>query len=346
MVRNSIASGLAIRGHSVYFYASENFSIGDLRDADLSNLIRIYTINTRIKYSIGILQYVKLFKNRLREDKLDILIFFGSSFIEQVVARGSNIKVVTSERKNPRSQSLFRKLIRLINFSIADSCVFQLPGALDFYPNCVKKKSVIIPNPIKEGLPDPKVDNPSNDIVTVGRLSKEKNQIGIIQAFNIIAQKYPDYKLKIFGDGDLRSRLAELINSYHLENKVQIIGGRYDIPEQINGASIFILNSNTEGIPNALLEAMSLGIACISTDCPIGGPAFLINNELNGLLIPVNNVQKLVEAIEFLIVYELNFYQIRRSSIKIRKKFSKSLIIDKWVTFLYSVIRKLILSMP
>ena len=145
---------------------------------------------------------------------------------------------------------------------------------------------------------EPYIGKHEKEIVSVGRLNIPKNFPLLIRAFAKISEKHQDYILKIYGQGGLLESLKKLTRELGVEEKVEFPGYVNDIPKVLQKASLFVLSSHYEGMPNALAEAMSLGLPCISTDCPVGGPRFLINEEENGILVPVDDDDALADAIE------------------------------------------------
>ena len=149
---------------------------------------------------------------------------------------------------------------------MADGCVFQTKQAQDYYKNILRCESIVLRNPLN---PDFKVSPYSGQrkkkIVTMGRLSEEKNQALLIRAFAKIADKYPEYMVEIYGDGPLHDELDQLIQKVGMEGRVLLMGRKNNVQQYIQDASVFVLCSNSEGMPNALLEAMALGLPSIAT---------------------------------------------------------------------------------
>ena len=137
------------------------------------------------------------------------------------------------------------------------------------------------------------------------------------------------YKLIFYGSGPSEFEISEFVKQNNLSDYVSIIKGQTNIADLINGASLFVLTSNNEGMPNALIEAMSMGILSISTDCPIYGPRMLIKNGVNGFLVPINNVEVLSKTM----VYALSNSKsddIRREAYKIRETLKSTEIFNQW----------------
>ena len=178
-------------------------------------------------------------------------------------------KVIISERNSPNSVRISKlaRLVRFIFYRKADGYVFQTQEAKEFYSEKIQRKSVIIHNPIKENLPV-RLANSKKEIVAVGRLVPQKNYKLLIDVFKDIHIIYPDYKLKIFGQGPLLSDLETYVKEKELSNFVYFEGFCPDVHEQIKNSDVFVMTSDFEGMPNSLMEAMAMGFPVISTDCP------------------------------------------------------------------------------
>jgi glycosyltransferase involved in cell wall biosynthesis len=208
-------------------------------------------------------------------------------------------KVVTSVRGEPTMEydSRLMRFLAKFMFGFADGVILQTKQAKKFFPKVVRKKAVIMSNPLNPEFLNKRYKGEKDDvIVSVGRLDENKNQAMLIHAFARIASEYPMTNLVIYGDGSCRQDLEELIKEKNLSDRITLAGVVTDVAQHIQKARIFALTSNTEGMPNSLMEAMALGLAVVSTDCPCGGPATLINNGVNGLLVPVGNAYALADA--------------------------------------------------
>jgi GalNAc-alpha-(1->4)-GalNAc-alpha-(1->3)-diNAcBac-PP-undecaprenol alpha-1,4-N-acetyl-D-galactosaminyltransferase len=173
-------------------------------------------------------------------------------------------------------------------------------------------------------------------ILGVGRLEKQKGFDVLIKAFS----KTPNTKWKLYiaGDGQEKKSLIDLIQDYGLTN-VELIGKRKDIFDWYAKASIFVLSSQQEGFPNALLEAMAFGCASISFDCP-SGPNEIINDNKNGLLIENQHHEKLAQAIQMLMENEEIRSKIGQEAMYIKEKYSIKIIASEWEALLNKVVRK------
>lgn len=251
---------------------------------------------------------VKCIHNFIKKNSFDIGIAFLSPSILRLAlaAKGTGIKLLFSQRGDPYvniGNSLKNKVINIINqwaFRQADAFVFQTEMAQAFYSNAIQARSVVIPNPIKPMLrSEERKGNVRKSFVSVGRLDlKQKRQDLLIEAFNLISSKYPDFKLEIYGDGEDEAKIKTLVAT---NPNILLKGKTSDVAAAIQNAWSFVLSSDFEGIPNALLEAMSLGVPCISTDCSPGGAAMLIHNNENGILTPRGDKRTLANAMEYVI---------------------------------------------
>jgi GalNAc-alpha-(1->4)-GalNAc-alpha-(1->3)-diNAcBac-PP-undecaprenol alpha-1,4-N-acetyl-D-galactosaminyltransferase len=237
-------------------------------------------------------------------------------------------KLVISERNDPASNesSLFYKLMISLLYPLADCVLFQTEWAQSNFPKKIISKSIIIPNPINVNAKSAAVKK--KKIVSVGRLMPVKNHKLLIDAFKRVAQEYPEYHLIIYGEGGLRKKLTEQIRNLDLEKNVQLPGYKRNIHEEISDAEMFVLSSNSEGLSNALLEAMMVGLPCISTE--YNGANEVIENGFNGLLVPVGSVDKLSEAMLKLITDKQLAHFLANNGQMSSEKFNAQFVLEQW----------------
>lgn len=229
-----------------------------------------------------------------------ILSFLGKNNLMAILtAAFLPSKVVVSVRGEPTMeyQGFMMQLLSKFLFCFAAGAVLQTKQVMGFFPKCVQKKAVVLPNPLNQQFLDRKPETiRENVIVAAGRLDENKNHAMLIHGFSKIAAEFPNMKLIIYGEGECRTELETLIQEKKLTDRISLPGSVSDIPDKISKASIFVLTSNTEGMPNSVMEAMALGIPVVATDCPCGGPATLIQDSVNGLLVPVGDAYALSDA--------------------------------------------------
>ena len=221
--------------------------------------------------------------------------------------------------------------------------MFQTKGAQEFFKNeeCIYKNSAVIPNPVilsqtakALNAQRPKYEERDNRIVTVGRLSiLQKRQDLLLKAFAIVHNTHPELELVIYGDGQDKNEIQSMIDEAGLGSCVTLAGRTDEVEKNIYNARAFVLTSDFEGIPNALIEAMSLGVPSVSTDCSPGGAALLIRDGENGYIVPRGDANavadRLLEIIENRDIAE----KFSANSPRIAQDFSEAAIANMWENY-------------
>lgn len=166
--------------------------------------------------------------------------------------------------------------------------------------------------------------------MAVGRLDDNKNHAMLIEAFAEIKEDFPDYRVVIYGEGEDRSKLEKLVAKRKLYGRVSLPGRTDKIEEKIYKSSLFVMTSDTEGMPNALIEAMSLGLCVISTDCPCGGPRELITPGKNGYLVPVRDTEALKEQLVYCLSHPEETEDVGREAARIQESMAPDSVNRKW----------------
>ena len=293
---------------------------------------------------IGFNKYTsyKELKCILAKNRPDYIICFSLALAEIAVwaTKANNIPIICSERCDPAEipepgvRDIHRWL-RLISFSLASGVVFQTEEVQKYFPKLIQKHSCVIPNPIIDNNLPPLAINRKKKIVSTGRLSKEKNFEMLIRAFSKITSS--DYTLTIYGEGPQRDYLENIIGELNLSDKVSLPGSVDRVIDHISDADIFVMPSNHEGMPNSLIEGMSVGLVPISTDFASGGARSLITNGINGFLIPVGDESALTDKLDYLINNPDIKERIRKKVNQIRQTHSKEAIIPKWIEYIESL---------
>lgn len=267
-----------------------------------------------------------------------ILSFLGKSNL-MAIATSAFLpsRVVVSVRGEPTMEyeGIFMQKLAKAAFGFADGCIFQTKLAQEFFPEKVQKKSIILPNPMNQDFVRPEYTGiREQEIVAVGRMDENKNHEMLIHAFAKIANEYPLLKLTIYGEGSCREKLEALVKEKQLENRISMPGNVTDVANHIEKAKIFALTSNTEGMPNTLMEAMALGLCVVSTDCPCGGPGELIQPGVNGLLVPVGDAFALADAFRSILTDEELASKLGKNARKIKEQMEPSLVNKQWENYL------------
>ena len=196
---------------------------------------------------------------------------------------------------------------------VINSDIIIIPNILTFYPDKITDYS-----------------KRSKRILCVGRLTKQKGFDLMIKVWAKIADKHKDWKVDIYGDGDLRDTLNELINNYGLNDSITLHPSTSNIYNEHMDSSIFAFSSRFEGFGLVLIEAMSCGVPCISFDCP-HGPSEIITNGKNGLLVQNGNIDEFANSLDSMIN---NYEQRKFMSINARidsQKYKRENIMPQWI---------------
>lgn len=270
-----------------------------------------------------------------------ILAFLGKNNLMAIAtSRLLPVKVAVSVRGEPTMEYEGKVMQQLAKwmFRFADGVILQTKQARSFFPKAVQKKSVIMSNPLNPAFLNKRfIGERENVIVAAGRLDENKNHLMLVHAFSKIAEEFPYMNLVIYGEGEKKEELRQLAEEKGLSERVFLPGNVSDIAEKISKASIFTLTSNTEGMPNSVMEAMALGLAVVATDCPCGGPAELITNEENGMLVPVGDAYALADAMRK-ILNDCEFAdKLRENAYNSARAFAPDKVNAAWEKYLTSL---------
>lgn len=257
-------------------------------------------------------------------------------------ARGLKNRVIFSERGDPvrlMKKRFGRKFIEKY-YSRADCAVFQTSDAKNTYPENIAKKGTVIFNPISPELPEPYDGERSKNITTFCRISRQKNLPLLIDAFKNVHENFPDYKLRIIGspqnadDESVFEDIKKQISDLSLEEFVIFESFSKDVHSLIIKDAVYVNSSDYEGMSNAMLEAMAIGLPCVCTDCPIGGANAVITDGENGLLVKIGGADELSEAVEKVISDKGLAEKLSLNGRKIRDELSVGRITDRWLSLI------------
>lgn len=280
---------------------------------------------------------VSLLRKVLKEEKPDSTVaFIGKMNMMLLLAsRGLPGKYFVSVRATP-SEEYYTPLLKFIArtlFKRADAVILQTYPSMSFFPKGIRKKAVVLPNPLNTQFICPIYEGErTKRIVAVGRVDGNKNHRLIMEAYEKMLERHPelsDYELMVFGDGELRETLVKEAEKAEL-GKISFPGLITDVAGTIKDASLYILSSDTEGMPNALMEAMALGLPVISTDCPCGGPNALIEDGVNGRLVPVRDAEKMSIAMAEVLSDPEKAKEMGRKAAEIQVTCAPDTVAQKW----------------
>lgn len=266
------------------------------------------------------------------EVKLLISFLTSANILTTLVAKYNRIPVIISERNNPFSEKIPRIWQQLRSFTYPKSnyVVVQTETIKSYYTSKIKKDRLrILPNPISADLTEKRSTTipKENIVLNAGRLADQKAQDILIKAFSKTNNK--EWKLVIAGEGPNREKYEQLIEELDLKDKVVLLGRQKDIHLLYNKSKIFAFSSIYEGFPNALIEAMHFGLACVSTDCPTG-PSEMIENDKNGFIVPMNDVKEMADKLNILMNNREKRVAFGEKAVQSVKKYEVEAVVKQW----------------
>ena len=284
---------------------------------------------------------IRRLRECLKKEQPDVVYAFmqTANYRAVLAARGLNIPVIISVRSNPAVDyaSKQQRLVANCLYKKAAGAVFQTTGARDFFDPQVADKAAVILNPLNpkyEGIERPKERRKA--FVSVGRFHEAKDYMTLVKAFERIMEDFPDYDLEIYGgasEDNTIHQVREQLRSHHMTERVHFMGNHEDLEKCITDAACYVLSSKYEGMPNALMEAMALGLPVVATDCPSGGPAALIEDGENGLLVEVGNDKEMAAAMRKMLEYPKEAERVGLAARKIIEDASAEKITDAWLAY-------------
>lgn len=306
---------------------------------EIDKRISIFSIYNNEHQRISKLKKIKIIKKHLTEIQPDYIIPFLDfvTIYTYFACRKLRSKLIVSERCDPSEVSFLERILKAHIYKKADGCVFQTRMAKEFYGNKIRKYK-IIHNPVflNEHIEFDYVNNDrKHEIVMVGSAKKEKNREMAYKGFEklVHSEGLNDYVLKIYGEST-KEKDNDLLQKLGVENKVLFMGKVKNWHKESINSTAFILCSNFEGMPNALLEAASLKIPCISTDCPVGGPNIILDNGSKGILIKVNDHLSLGDSLIKLASSKELQNRLSDANKDTKAIFDKEYICQQWKLFL------------
>ena len=270
-----------------------------------------------------------------------ILSFIGKNNIMAVqTAEGLGIPVLVSVRSDPAREYGDRMLRAAMHmtFPKAAGVIVQTEGAKAFFTEPIRRKCRVLPNMLQDAfVTTPVVQERQNRVVVVGRLDDNKNQRMAVKAFAQTAAEFPDWTMTLYGEGPDKKRIARLIRELQQEQRIFLAGNVEDVAGAIADARIFVLPSRKEGMPNALLEAMAMGLAPVATDCPAYAVREIIEDGVNGLLVPVDDAEAMMKAMRELMRDREKTSRMGEAALRVREQYAPERVCAQWEAFFEEV---------
>lgn len=334
------AEALADRGHEVYTYSYN----ADRTEQHFSKVIFIPEKNTA-KSSLKeyLCSPIKI-RKQIKRLHPDIVISWraNAGCFCTLACLGLHIKHVFSERTDPYMETSLALKVATKICDYADYGVFQTEGAQLYYKRLSKGRSTIIPNPIflNNDIKLVPYNERRNEIAFVGRcFLKQKRQDIMLKAFKIVLETHPEMRLVFYGGDFDIEKIKQMTVDMGLQDYITFTGPVSDVLNKIKHARVLALSSDYEGIPNVLLEAMSVGVPVVSTDTSPGGVRVIVNDGINGYIVPRGDYEMLAYKIVQLLENKGTAMTFIRNGLDNVKRFNPEVIFKLWNQFLLTTVK-------
>lgn len=306
----------------------------------LSDLTEEELGNSRVS---NFIRRVKKLRRIWKEEKPNLVLScIGKNNFMTIVTtmftKTRSVVSVVGEAKEEYPGTVMRMLANLL-FPLADGVILQTDRSRYFFNKKIQQQAVILPNSLNpDFIRDRYEGERDKRIVAVGRMDANKNHEMMIRAFALLADRYPEHTLTIYGDGELRKPLEKLTEQLGVSERVFFPGVIPDVAKQIEKAELFLLTSYSEGVSNALIEALATGLAVISTDVPSGGTVELMTDGVNGLIIPPGDEKALEHAMDRLLGDPAYAECLGREAAKIQERLAPERVNRLWQEYFEKII--------
>lgn len=344
----SLANEMVKRGHNVCLFTCDHKGAKSFYYIDPN--VKWYQLglgNPQQKANLGLrLKRMKRVRCIMSEFKPDVILGFqhGMFLSLRLYTLGMGIPVVAAERESPYRfdflQEGKRRNFIFQTFRLASNITVQCASYVDAYPLYLRKKITVIPNPV---VPAHITTSEQGEIGTektllcVGRLTYQKNQLVMIDAFAKISNENPNWILVMAGEGEHREIIEQRVKAYNLQHKIRLLGAVKDVASLYTNSHALCISSRWEGFPNVLGEALAHGLPAIGyKGC--GGVRDLIQHECNGLLAEGNeNVKTLAQAMNMMLQDDQLRHEMRGAAMKSVERYLPHNIYNLWESFLEKV---------
>ena len=356
-----LANKLVERGHQVEIICLKFNDVYYQTDLRVKVTLAMQQTKNRLTEVLWLRKYIK-------QQKPDVVIPFteGVYCFTILSLLGTGIPIIASERLDPSAMSPIRKVLKRLLLPYADWLVVQTQSIKEYFPKKIQEKTSVIYNPVNDEVfhqienGELKIENGErykspdglqvqganaassvqssklNRIISVGRLFPQKNQAMMIRAFAMVADKFPDWQLVIFGEGPLRAELEGLVSSFKLQDRVLLPGRTEHVIEELRKSKLFCLSSDYEGMSNAMIEAICVGLPIISTK--VSGTDELVKDGENGILIEIGDEKELGCAFISLMANSQEIMKMGNCNSSFSYKFKIDEIVNQWISLINNII--------
>lgn len=336
----SLCNAWTSRGDNVTLVAT--FSGGGQSFYEVDDAVELIfladIVGTRKKNPLSYAQRLFALRSLIKERSPDVIVSFLPNVNVAAIIATSFLKIplIICDRVDPsiRSRFEFWEVLSRITYRFADMFTVQTEAVANRIPGIYSGLSRVrvVPNPLSERIAAfrAKASSDRKILLGMGRLASQKQVEKMIDAFAEIASRFGNWDLHIYGDGPLKPLLTSRIDELALSGRVYLMGRTKEPWQIMAGADAFVMTSKHEGFPNALLEAMAVGLPCVVFDCP-SGPREISRDGRDALLVPLDDHAGLVTAL----VNVMNDEELRLSlgsqaRESVFARFSLKQVIETW----------------
>ena len=301
--------------------------------------VKVWFAEDEVK-SPSILKKVLWLRNHIKNDRPDVVIAFMLEVYCVTLASliGVSVPVISSERIDPHFFGRAKGLLRWLLLRRTTHLVVQTVRIKDFYSAKLQSRTTIIPNPVTDKVFSLTPTLKQKRIIAVGRLAYQKNYPMMFRAFAKVHHDFPDWQLVVYGNGPQKEEIRGVIERLGMEGHIILAGKSDHVVEEMNKSSLFVMSSDYEGMSNALLEAVCVGLPVISTD--VSGARDLITEGVNGYIVPVGNERALTLALSSMLSSPEKMDEMGRQSKALAPRFREEQIVGQWEELIKKVVRQ------
>lgn len=283
------------------------------------------------------------FRNFVKHENPTVILSFLAPFnvLVSFALMGVKRKLIVAERNDPRYiwNGIIQKRLRNLAYQMADGILVQTENNKLYFQGTLFTKTSVIYNPIimADDYVGCAINTPKKQrIVAVARLTAQKNPEMLLLSFKEFYTSHPNYTLTIYGEGPYRPYIEKMVKELGLSGIVHLPGAVKNVWDNIKDAECFLMSSFYEGMPNALLEAMCLGLPCISTK--VSGAVDLINNGNNGILIDLNDKMAMSKALCEVVDNKILNKTLAVNASKLYKLLKIDIVSNLWLDYIDKII--------
>lgn len=301
--------------------------------------VKVWFAEDEVK-SLSILKKMMWLRKHINSEKPDVVIAFMLEVYCVTLASliGVSVPVISSERIDPHFFGRAKGLLRWLLLRRTTHLVVQTVRIKDFYSAKLQSRTTIIPNPVTDKVFSLTPTLKQKRIIAVGRLAYQKNYPMMFRAFAKVHHDFPDWQLVVYGNGPQKEEIRGVIERLGMEGHIILAGKSDHVVEEMNKSSLFVMSSDYEGMSNALLEAVCVGLPVISTD--VSGARDLITEGVNGYIVPVGNERALTLALSSMLSSPEKMDEMGRQSKALAPRFREEQIVGQWEELIKKVVRQ------